>query len=64
MPADRLAELRAVAESSGLPPSTLMRQWVLERLDDETSAQGTLGDVRRKLADAMHTIDRLGQRPA
>lgn len=57
MPADRLAELRQVAESSGEQPSTLMRRWVLERLDDERAHQPDLADVRRTLTDAVRAID-------
>lgn len=65
MPADRLAELRAVAERSGEQPSTLMRRWVLERLDDERAHEPDLDDVRRTLTDALHTIDQISnKRPA
>lgn len=36
--ADEQAELRRVAEARHLPPSTLVRSWILERLDRERSA--------------------------
>ncbi len=62
MPADRLAELRAVAERSGEQPSTLMRRWVLERLEDERAHQPDLNDVRRTLTDALHTIDQISNK--
>ncbi|MBV9313368.1 MAG: hypothetical protein JO100_06370 [Pseudonocardia sp.] len=42
MPAERLAELRAVAEAFGEQPSALMRRWVLERLDAERANQPEL----------------------
>ena len=57
MPAEQLAELRAVAELSGEQPSALMRRWVLERLADERARQPDLTDVRRTLTDALHTLD-------
>lgn len=59
MPADRLAELRAIAEQFGEQPSTLMRRWVLERLDIERTSQPNLTDVRRTLADALRTLDQV-----
>jgi hypothetical protein len=65
MPAERLAELRAVAEESGEQPSALVRRWVLERLDLEREHQPDLGDVRRTLTDALHTLDQISnKRPA
>ena len=33
IPVSRLRELRLIAEELGEPPSTLIRRWVLERLD-------------------------------
>lgn len=33
IPVSRLEELRALAEELGEPPTALIRQWVLERLD-------------------------------
>lgn len=62
MPADRLAELRTVADQSGEQPSALMRRWVLERLDDERARQPDLAEVRRTLSDALHTLDQLSDR--
>lgn len=35
MPIDRLEQLRQVADEQRESPSTLMRRWVLERLDQE-----------------------------
>ena len=59
MPVDRLGELRAIAEQSGEQPSTLMRRWVLERLDSEQARSPDLSDVRRTLTDALHTLDQV-----
>jgi hypothetical protein len=36
-PASRLAELRQVADELGEPPTTLIRRWVLERLDQRNA---------------------------
>jgi hypothetical protein len=33
IPVSRLRELRAVADQIGVPPTTLIREWVIERLD-------------------------------
>jgi hypothetical protein len=62
MPADRLAELRAVADQTDEQPSALMRRWVLERLDDERTRQPDLATVRRTLNDALHTLDQLSDK--
>lgn len=35
LPVDRLEELRRLAEARGEPPTTMIREWVLERLDRE-----------------------------
>lgn len=65
MPADKLAELRAVAEQSGEQPSAMMRRWVLERLEEERAHQPDLADVRRTLTEALHALDRINnKRPA
>src|SRR5258708_15022203 len=39
MPASRLEQLRQLADLAGVPPSTLMRQWVIERLDQELEGE-------------------------
>lgn len=62
MPAERLAELRAIAQRSGEQPSTLMRRWVLERMDTERSHEPDLADVRRTLTDALHALDQIGNK--
>jgi len=35
IPVDRLDQLRRLAAERGLKPSALMREWVIERLEDE-----------------------------
>jgi hypothetical protein len=37
IPVDRLEQLRRLAEQRGVAPTALMRQFVLERLDQETA---------------------------
>lgn len=41
IPVGRLEQLRAFAAKLGTRPTTLMRQWVLERLDEETGVRAT-----------------------
>ncbi len=38
MPVDKLEQLRQAAEQAGVSPSSLMRTWVLERLDADNPA--------------------------
>ncbi len=59
MPADRLAELRDLAENQHEQPSVLMRRWVLERLDSERVHQSDIADVRQMLSRALHKLDHL-----
>ena len=35
IPVDRLADLKALADSNDVAPSAMIRDWVLERLDSE-----------------------------
>lgn len=58
MPTDRLTELRAVADELGEQPSSLMRRWVLERLDAERDEQSELTDVHRSLTEALRRLER------
>lgn len=41
IPVDRLAQLRRLADKRGVAPTVLLRQFVLERLDVETTAAVT-----------------------
>lgn len=41
IPVDRLAQLRRLADERGVAPTVLLRQFVLERLDVETTAAVT-----------------------
>jgi len=59
MPTDRLVELRELANQRREQPSSLMRRWVLERLDSERTHQPDLADVRQTLSQALHKLDRL-----
>jgi hypothetical protein len=36
VPVERLEQLRAIASDKGVPPSTLMRRWVIERIEIES----------------------------
>lgn len=51
IPVDRLAELKALADSQDVPPSTMIRDWVLERLDSEGDPS-TLESIAEEAAKA------------
>lgn len=56
LPAAKIEKLQAVAETTGVPPSVLIRQWVIERLDnDPAEALRTLihTEVRDAIAEAL-----------
>jgi hypothetical protein len=54
MPVDRIDQLRQIAERAGVSPTALMREWVLERLDNETPAVIDLaGRLRRLIRDEV-----------
>jgi hypothetical protein len=53
MPVERLGALRRVADERSMTPSALLRQWVLERLDQEEQAQGLEERVRRAVRDEL-----------
>ena len=54
MPVDRIDQLRQIAERAGVSPTALMREWVLERLDNETPAVIDLaGRLRRLIRDQV-----------
>ena len=52
IPSSRLEQLRQAAAAGGAAPSALMREWVLDRLDAETS-----GRDERLLDDLMSTLE-------
>ncbi len=35
LPADQITKLQQVAAAAGIPPTVLLRQWVIERLDHD-----------------------------
>lgn len=43
MPVDRLEQLRSIAAEEGTPPTQLLRDWVIERLDQEQVKRGPGG---------------------
>lgn len=51
IPVDRLAELKALADSQDVAPSTMIRDWVLERLDSEKDPS-TLESIAEDAAKA------------
>jgi hypothetical protein len=60
VPVHRLAELREVADASGVEPSVLMRQWVLDRLDAENEARDHSSPsdrLRAKLDSARRLLE-------
>jgi hypothetical protein len=64
VPVRRLEELRQLAEAQGVEPSTLMRQWVIERLDQEkaqAASPTSLDAVRDKLTRARKLLDEVRQ---
>lgn len=67
IPVDRLEELRTLALERGMQPTALIRRWVLERLDGESSLgpQATVVVVHsvgrsktNELKDGLQRIDR------
>lgn len=45
LPDERIGQLRRLAEARGIEPSTLVRQWVIEHLDETEQDSG--GPERR-----------------
>lgn len=56
IPVEKLAELRRLAEERHLTPSALMRSWVLERLEQESSGESLLAVVRKAVRDELAEI--------
>ena len=62
LPDERIEQLRRLAEARGMEPSTLVRQWVIEHLDE--SKQDIGGRERRAAEwerDVRSTTDHLRQ---
>jgi hypothetical protein len=67
VPVERLEELRSIAADRGLRPSSLMRDWIIERLKSEsrdarvvvtmTSRHTNIGEVKDELS-AKNGFDR------
>lgn len=51
IPVDRLAQLKTLADSQDVAPSTMIREWVLERLDSENDPS-TLETIAEEAAKA------------
>jgi hypothetical protein len=64
MPVERLGALRRVADDRSMTPSALLRQWVLERLDQEEQAQALEERVRRAVRDELERAGFSETKPA
>lgn len=53
MPVERLGALRRAADERDMTPSALLRQWVLERLDQEEQAVALEERLRRAVRDEL-----------
>lgn len=58
VPVDRLEVLRRVASDRGENPSTLMREWVLERLDTEVAGRPPIDEVLEAVARDVSQLRR------
>jgi hypothetical protein len=56
VPVEKLEELRRLAEERHLTPSALMRSWIIERLEQESSGDNFLAVVRRAVRDELVEI--------
>lgn len=57
LPADRIDQLRSIAEDRGVEPSVLARQWVINQLDAATEARDQAKE--RWERDVRATTERL-----
>ncbi len=53
MPVERLGALRRAADERSMSPSALLRQWVLQRLDQEEQTVALEERVRRAVRDEL-----------
>lgn len=58
MPPQLWERIRAVASEQGIGPSTLMRQWLVDRLE---SAKGEADDLPEALDRLAHDVERVRQ---
>ncbi|MBN6036538.1 hypothetical protein [Amycolatopsis sp. 195334CR] len=56
LPVERLEELRSLADRRGVPPTALIRNWVLAQLD---AANGGSGETKQWEEELRETTDRL-----
>ncbi|MGH3940396.1 MAG: hypothetical protein ACRDTG_17525, partial [Pseudonocardiaceae bacterium] len=59
LPAERIEQLRRIAEARGVEPSVLARQWVIDHLDSAEQARDHAGE--RWERDFRATTDHLRQ---
>jgi hypothetical protein len=66
LPAERITQLRQLAEARGVEPSVLARAWVIEHLDAEANARDADEDrwERDLRATTEHLRELLDHRPA
>jgi hypothetical protein len=57
--AEEVAAVQAAADEAGLPASTLVRSWILQRLSGSSPAEATLRAlIREEVQAAVHTAVR------
>lgn len=59
IPVDQIEMLRRLASAKGERPSSLMRQWVLERLQEEASGCTVRVSVQRRARSDIPQLQRL-----
>lgn len=58
MPMGKLAQLRRLAAKAEINPSSLMRQWILERLEEEASGGRDEKRLRRIIREEVERASR------
>jgi|GEM_PF-3271084 len=56
IPVSRLGELRRLADASGLQPSSMIRAWVLERLESENRGPADLTKMAEEVVAAASRL--------
>jgi|SRR5579885_3396578 len=59
MPVAKLEQLRQLAAKAEMNPSSLMRQWILERLDEEAQGGREEKRLRRIIREEMERVSRV-----